>query len=67
VRGAALAGTAELARYARACGTGTAATSVNSGRAGNAAHLADGHHIQYLKDADYVLEQRAVVEYHLQQ
>jgi Ser/Thr protein kinase RdoA (MazF antagonist) len=42
-------------------------TQAAAGNKAFAGHLADGHHIQYLKDADYVLEQRAVFEYHLQQ
>ncbi|MDY7087704.1 MAG: aminoglycoside phosphotransferase family protein [Actinomycetota bacterium] len=42
-------------------------TQAAAGNKAFAGHLADGHHIQYLKDADYVLDQRSVFEYHLQQ
>jgi Ser/Thr protein kinase RdoA (MazF antagonist) len=37
----------------------------SAGNEAFAGHLADGHHLQYLKDADYVLDRRDVFERHL--
>jgi hypothetical protein len=40
-------------------------TQAAAGNEAFAGHLADGHHVQYLNDAEYVLAQRAVYEHHL--
>ncbi|MEV4764593.1 aminoglycoside phosphotransferase family protein [Micromonospora chokoriensis] len=42
-------------------------TQAAAGNPAYAGHLAAGHHVQYLSDAAYVIEQRAVFEQHLQQ
>ncbi|MBM0275037.1 aminoglycoside phosphotransferase family protein [Micromonospora tarensis] len=41
-------------------------TQAAAGNKAYAGHLADGHHIQYLNDAEYLLQQRSVFELHLQ-
>ncbi|MDG4808766.1 phosphotransferase [Micromonospora sp. WMMD1120] len=40
-------------------------TQAGAGNRAYAGHLADGHHVQYLADAAYVRDQRAVFERHL--